>query len=252
MIKYEISFVEHGASEQSTVAMLGILKALDLGVHEGFYDISNALISKIMSRALGGCPPRFLLRTRGHASIHLYLDVTWVAMILHEPSVWVTDAQYFRMGYDDLPNRMESIQRYRPNTSCWLRGIDPPYDYHEYAFWNERLLCLSGSCHPNQSFGGQAFASVDIDFIVKRFGFTLLFGKAVRPGTTKNRLYFMMQERSGLLTDIEILGRFREMEGVSSGFESAVICVCKTSDNLGDIHWESRYIRFARSGAREC
>lgn len=251
LIKYEISFVEHGASEQSTVAMLGILKALGLSVHEGFHDISNALISEIMSRVLGGCPPRFLPRTRGHASIHLYLDVTWVAMILHEPLVWVTDARYFHMGYDDLPNHMESVQKYQPNSPWWLCGIDPPSDYHGSAFWNERLLCLSGSRHPTQSFGGQAFVSVDIDFIVKRFGFTLLFGKALRPGTPKNRLYFMTQERLGLPTDIEILGRFREMEGVSSGFESAVICVCKTSGNFGDIHWESRDFRSA-CGTREC
>ena len=87
---------------------------------------------------------------------------------------------------------------------------------------------------------------------MKHFEFTLLFGEALRPGTTKNRLYFMTQERPGLLADIEIPDRSRETEEASSRFESTVICVCKTSDTFGDIHWESRDIRFARSGMREC
>ena len=142
-----------------------------------------------------------------------------------------------------MANPFEGIPKYQPGE--WLHGDDRPDRYSRYALWHDKLFYLPPSSEPSLPFGNPLFVSVDIDVTVKRFGFTLLFGEALMPGM--DRLYFMTQERSGSLTDIEILGRFREMEG----FGSAVICVCKTSDNFGDNHWKGRDIRFARSGTRE-
>lgn len=150
------------------------------------------------------------------------------AMILHEPSAWVTGARYCHRLHD-LVNPFEGIPKYQLGE--WFHGDDRPDRYSRYALWHDKLFYLPPSSELSLPFGNPLFVSVDIDFTVKRFGFTLLFGEALMPGM--DRLYFMTQERSGSLTDIEILGRFREMEGVSNGFESAVTRVCKTSDNLG-------------------
>ena len=243
LMEYETFSIDDEPSEDSVVSVRWIIKALNLAVQQDFHDISELLVSGVMSRILAGYPPRTLSRAGGHASIHINLDVTWVAMILHEPSAWITGARYC---HDLALNRVEGIRKYQPGFS-WLHGNDRQDGYRGYALWHDKLFYLLPS-----SKATPPFVSVDIDFTVEHFGFTLLFGETLWPGTTKSRHYFMTQERPGLLADIEFLDRFQEMEGVSSGFESAAICVCKTSDTFEDIHWESRNMRFTRSGTREC
>lgn len=240
LMEYETFSIDDEPSEDSVVSVRWIIKALNLAVQQDFRDISELLVSGVMSRILAGYPPRPLSRTGGYASMHIRLDVTWAAMILHEPSAWVTGAQYYHREYDLMPNRFKSIRKYQPGFS-WLHGL-----------WHDKLFYLPPGSKPTLPFRDPLFVSVDIDFTVKHFEFTLLFGEALMPGTTKNRLYFMTQERSGLLADIEIPDRSRETDEASSACESVVNYVCKTSDTFGDIHWESGDIRFARSGTREC
>ena len=247
LMEYEIFSIDNEPSEDSLVSVRWIIKALNLAVQQDFHDISKLLVSGVMSRILAGYPPRTLSRAGGHASMHIRLDVTWVAMILHEPSAWITGARYYHREYYLASNGVEGIRKYQPSFS-WLYGNDRLDDYSGYALWHDKLFYLPAT----PPFRNPHFVSVDIDFTVEHFGFTLFFGETLWPGTTKSRHYFITQERPELLADIEILGRFWEIEGVSSGFESAAICVCKTSDTFGDIHWESKDMRFTRSGTREC
>lgn len=250
LMEYETFSIDDEPSEDSVVSVRWIIKALNLAVQQYFHDISELLVSGVTSRILAGYPPRTLSRAGGYASMHIRLDVTWVAMILHEPSAWITGARYHDRQYYLTLNRAESIRKYQPGFS-WLHGNDRLDSHSGYALWHDKLFYLPPSSKPTPPFRNPNFVSVDIDFTVEHFGFTLLFGESLWPGTTKSHHYFMTQERPGLLTDIEILDRFREMEGVSSGFESAAICACKTSDTFGDIHWESRDMRFTRIGRRE-
>jgi ankyrin repeat protein len=251
LMEYETFSIDDEPSEDSVISVRWIVKALNLAVRRDFRDISELLVSGVMSRILAGYPPRTLSRAGGHASMHIRLDVTWVAMILHEPSAWITGARYYHKEYYLASNRVEGIRKYQPGFS-WLHSNDRLDGHSGYALWHDKLFYLPPSSKATPPFRNPRFFSVDIDFTVEHFGFTLLFGETLWPGTTKSRHYFMTRGRPGLLADIEILDRFWEMEGVSSGFESAAICVCKTSDTFGDIHWESRDMRFTRSGTREC
>jgi len=250
LMEYETFSIEDEPNGDSVASVRWIIKALNLAVQQDFHDISELLVSGVMSRILAGYPPRTLSRAGGYASMHIRLDVTWVAMILHEPSAWITGARYYDRKYYLASNRVESIRKYQPGFS-WLHGNDRLDSYSGYALWHDKLFYLPPSSKLTPPFRNLHFVSVDIDFTVEHFGFTLLFGETLS-GMTKSRHYFMTQERLGLLSDIEIPDRFREMKGVSSGFESAAICVCKTSDTFGDIYWESRDMRFTRSGTREC
>jgi len=220
-MEYETFSIDGEPSEDSVVSVRGIIKALNLAVEQDFRDISELLVSRI----LAGYPPRPLSHTGGYASMHIRLNVTWAAMILHEPSAWVTGARYYHRKYNFTPNRFESIRKYQPGFS-WLHGNDRPDGYSRYALWHDKLFYLPPSSKPNLPFRDPLFVSVDINFTVKHFGFTLLFGEALWPGTTKNRLHFMTQERPGLPADNEIPDRTRETKEASSGSESAVICVC--------------------------
>lgn len=228
-MEYETFSIDDEPSEDSIVSVRWIIKALNLAVQQDFHDISELLVSGVMSRILAGYPPRTISRAGGYASMHIRLDVTWVAMILHEPSAWITGARYYHKKYYQTSNRVESIQKYQPGFS-WLHGNDWLDDYSGYVLWHDKLFYLLPSSKPTPPFRNPhfSFVSVGIDFAVEHFGFTLLFGETLWPRTTGSRHYLMTQERPGLLSDIEILDRFREMEGVGSGFESAAICGLQT------------------------
>ena len=101
------------------------------------------------------------------------------AMILHEPSAWVTGARYCHRLHD-LVNPFEGIPKYQLGE--WFHGDDRPDRYSRYALWHDKLFYLPPSSELSLPFGNPLFVSVDIDFTVKRFGFTLLFGEALKIG----------------------------------------------------------------------
>ena len=74
--------IDDEPSEDSVVSVRWIIKALNLAVQQDFHDVSELLVSGVMSRILAGYPPRTLSRAGGYASMYIRLDVTWVAMIL--------------------------------------------------------------------------------------------------------------------------------------------------------------------------